>query len=106
MSYITDSLSLFLAISTAIPYTLLLIAVIVSFQIKSRSIILDGHKPGPVIVEEAVNEKVDTIVIGTRGLGTLRRTVLGSVTDYVVHNSPIPVTVVPPESWKHHYPHH
>ncbi|XP_020914091.1 uncharacterized protein LOC110251701 [Exaiptasia diaphana] len=75
-------------------------------QINCRPIILDGHKPGQVIIEEAVNENVDAVIIGARGLGKLRRTVLGSVSDFVVHHCPVPVTVVPPESWKHHYPHH
>ncbi|KXJ07043.1 putative universal stress protein SSP1056 [Exaiptasia diaphana] len=74
--------------------------------INCRPIILDGHKPGQVIIEEAVNENVDAVIIGARGLGKLRRTVLGSVSDFVVHHCPVPVTVVPPESWKHHYPHH
>ena len=33
------------------------------------------------------------IVLGTRGQGTVRRTILGSVSDYVVHHAHVPVTV-------------
>lgn len=36
--------------------------------------------------------------MGSRGLGTIRRTILGSVSDYVVHHANVPVVVCPP-SW-------
>ena len=49
-----------------------------------------------MICKEALNEKVDLIVTGSRGLGTARRTILGSVSDYVVHHTSCPVCVVPP----------
>ena len=53
---------------------------------------VDGG-PGHAIVERAEKVGADMIVIGTRGLGTIRRTVLGSVSDYVVHHAKIPVVV-------------
>jgi len=40
------------------------------------------------------NIKPGMLVIGSRGLGALRRTFLGSVSDYCVHNCPCPVVVV------------
>ena len=43
----------------------------------------------------AVREKCDLIVIGSRGLGVIRRTILGSVSDYVVNHTHIPVVVCP-----------
>ncbi len=52
-----------------------------------------GMKPGSVIVEIAKREKADMVVMGTRGLGSIRRTILGSVSDYVVHHSHCPVVV-------------
>ena len=52
--------------------------------------------PGQVICKTADKEKADHIVMGCRGLGTVRRTLLGSVSDYCVHHSCIPVSVVPP----------
>jgi nucleotide-binding universal stress UspA family protein len=33
------------------------------------------------------------VVMGTRGQGTVRRTIMGSVSDYVAHHSKVPVLV-------------
>jgi len=55
--------------------------------------ISDNEKPGEFVVQTARKENVTYIVMGTRGLGSLRRTVMGSVSDFVVHHSPCPVVV-------------
>lgn len=52
-----------------------------------------GGRPGEIICHTANEEKVDMICMGTRGLGTVRRTILGSVSDYVVHHAHCPVVV-------------
>ncbi|XP_022302763.2 putative universal stress protein SERP1273 isoform X2 [Crassostrea virginica] len=52
-----------------------------------------GGKPGEAIIKIAREENATLIVTGTRGLGKIRRTVLGSVSDYVIHHSPVPVLV-------------
>lgn len=52
-----------------------------------------GLKPGEVIVQAAEEIKAVMIVMGTRGMGTIRRTILGSVSDYVVHHAHCPVLV-------------
>ena len=52
-----------------------------------------GAGPGEAIVQLATAEKATLIVIGTRGLGFIRRTILGSVSDYVLHHAHCPVAV-------------
>jgi nucleotide-binding universal stress UspA family protein len=50
-------------------------------------------KPGEVIVDVALNEDASLVVMGTRGMGQIRRTILGSVSDYVVQHAHSPVIV-------------
>lgn len=50
-------------------------------------------KPGEVIVKAAKEEKAALIITGTRGLGKIKRAFLGSVSDFVVHHSMVPVLV-------------
>ncbi|XP_031573742.1 uncharacterized protein LOC116307610 [Actinia tenebrosa] len=61
----------------------------------------DG-KPGEVICKFAQDKKAEMIVIGCRGLGAIGRTLLGSVSDYCVHNAHIPVAVVRSSSPEEH----
>lgn len=57
-----------------------------------------SENPGEGIVKTAIELDADMIIMGSRGLGTIRRTILGSVSDYVVHHANVPVVVCPP-SW-------
>ncbi|HUB06862.1 MAG TPA: universal stress protein [Myxococcales bacterium] len=54
---------------------------------------LDGA-PALAIVDVAQARKADLIVMGSRGLGSVRRFLLGSVADRVLHVSERPVLVV------------
>lgn len=36
------------------------------------------------------------VVLGQRGLGAFRRTILGSVSDYIIHHLHIPAIIIPP----------
>lgn len=61
-----------------------------------------GKPAGEVICKVCEEEKADLVVMGTRGQGVVRRTLLGSVSDYVVHHAHIPVGVVPgPDKHEH-----
>lgn len=52
-----------------------------------------NRKPGPAIVHKAEEVGAGMIVMGSRGLGLVRRTMLGSVSSYVLHHSKIPVFI-------------
>eukprot|EP01147_Barroeca_monosierra_P006476 gene6476-9351_t len=51
--------------------------------------------PRSKIIEYAKRQNADEIVVGSHGKGFLTRSLLGSVSTYLCHNSPVPVTVVP-----------
>ena len=53
----------------------------------------DFGRPEEFLVHTAKDRGVGLIVMGTRGMGTIRRTVMGSVSDYVLHHSPCPVMI-------------
>ncbi|XP_059150812.1 universal stress protein YxiE-like [Physella acuta] len=60
--------------------------------VRGKLLRLTGE-PGPAIVQAALEHKVQCIVTGSRGLGTVRRTLVGSVSDYILHHSHCPVLV-------------
>jgi len=56
--------------------------------------ILSKNQPSESILNEAEAKKVDLIVIGSRGLGGIKRLLLGSISNSVVQDSKIPVLIV------------
>lgn len=50
--------------------------------------------PGYDIVNFAQKKKFDLIVIGARGLGSVKEVFLGSVSNYVLHKSKTPVLII------------
>ena len=65
-------------------------------QVKFEKCSEEHNRPGEVICKLVEDKKAQLIVMGSRGMGTLRRTFLGSVSDYCVHHAHCPVAIVPP----------
>ena len=61
-------------------------------QMKGKVLSVTGH-PGEMILKMAEEEGAGLIVMGSRGLNVIRRTFVGSISDYVLHHSNIPVLV-------------
>ena len=61
--------------------------------IQFASKILDGS-PASKIAEFAEEEKVDLVIVGSRGLGGMSEAILGSVANSIVHKSKVSVLVV------------
>ena len=58
-----------------------------------RAIAIRGD-PRTEIVRKSLELKADTVVVSSRGLGAIKRTFLGSTSDYVCHHCACPVLVV------------
>lgn len=58
----------------------------------------ENGRAGEVICNFCKDINPSMLIVGSRGQGTLRRTFLGSVSDYCIHNNEThcPVLVVPP----------
>jgi nucleotide-binding universal stress UspA family protein len=63
-------------------------------NIEFESKIIPGGDPGYDIVKFSAKQKVNMIVIGARGVNPLKEMFLGSVSNYVLHKSKIPVMIV------------
>ena len=63
--------------------------------VEVEGVIAEGN-PGEVILEYAVKNGVDLIVMGTHGRTGFSRFMFGSVAMRLVQHSPVPVLLVPP----------
>ncbi|VDM33591.1 unnamed protein product [Hydatigera taeniaeformis] len=64
--------------------------------VRARFMLHIGARPGEHICRLAKEQQADMIVMGSRGMGRIRRTLLGSVSDFVLHHAGIPVVIIPP----------
>ncbi|GAN03395.1 universal stress protein YxiE-like [Mucor ambiguus] len=58
--------------------------------------------PKAEILRKTKEIKADVVLMGARKMGTIKRTLLGSVSDYIVHNCPCTVIVTKVEPPSHH----
>ena len=63
------------------------------FKVGGKVIKLEGGDPGHTIVSKSEELGAKLIVVGSRGLGTIRRKILGSVSEFILHHATIPVFV-------------
>ncbi|KAK4281768.1 hypothetical protein QN277_013223 [Acacia crassicarpa] len=63
--------------------------------VRAKSVVMNGD-PREVICEAAEKMQVDMLIMGSRGLGTFKRAILGSVSDYCAHHAKTPVLIVKP----------
>ncbi|KAJ3268469.1 hypothetical protein HDV01_002727 [Terramyces sp. JEL0728] len=71
-------------------------AVINVGHIHVKGVIIPGN-PKKAIDEQLRIEQPDLIVIGKRRLGKVEQVFMGSISNHIIHNSVVPVIVVPPQ---------
>ncbi|ORY98493.1 hypothetical protein BCR43DRAFT_487628 [Syncephalastrum racemosum] len=64
-------------------------------RIACKAISMIGE-PKNEIVRKATEIKADMLIMGSRNMGTIKRTILGSVSTYCVHNAPCSVIIAKP----------
>ena len=67
-----------------------------SRPIRQRMVEHRGEGRGAKLCATAADEHADLLVVGSHGHGVLADALLGSISNYVVHHSTVPVLVVPP----------
>ncbi|KAL8259768.1 hypothetical protein R6Q59_027721 [Mikania micrantha] len=65
-------------------------------KIKAEYLVLRGN-PKEILVEAVEQMDIDLLVVGSRGLGQIKRAVLGSISDYCAHHAKCPVLIVRPQ---------
>ena len=64
--------------------------------LQAQIVVIDGPPVAKAIVDMAVNENADLLVIGNHRKGKIKRLILGSVSDKIAHLASCPVLIVKP----------
>ena len=64
----------------------------------SVTTVLSTDPVQPALIRQIKNGAHDLVVMGSRGRGAMRSALLGSVSHYVLHHSPVPVLIVHAEA--------
>lgn len=64
--------------------------------LKVECTVMEGS-PGPAIIELAGKSGIDLIALATHGRGGLGRAIYGSVAEYVLKNSGLPMLIIRPK---------
>jgi nucleotide-binding universal stress UspA family protein len=60
--------------------------------VRVETFVVEGE-PGAALCRFAADVSATAVIVGSRGRGWIRRTLLGSVSDYIVRNAPCSVVV-------------
>jgi len=60
-----------------------------------------GEPVRPALIGEIDSGGYDLVIMGSRGRGSMRAMLLGSVSHYILHHSPVPVLIVHSERQEH-----
>ncbi|CAI9268199.1 unnamed protein product [Lactuca saligna] len=64
-------------------------------KIKAETLILEGN-PKQMICEAVEEMHFDLLVVGSRGLGAIKRALIGSISDFCAHHANCPILIVKP----------
>ncbi|KAF3611038.1 hypothetical protein DY000_02050862 [Brassica cretica] len=64
-------------------------------EIRSETLVFEGEAK-EIICQAVEQMHVDLLVVGSRGLGKIRRAFIGSVSDYCAHHANCPILIVKP----------
>ncbi|KAJ6809305.1 universal stress protein A-like protein [Iris pallida] len=64
-------------------------------KVTAETLVMGGD-PKDMICQAGEQLGTDLVVVGSRGLSTIKRAFLGSTSDYVAHHAPCPVLIVKP----------